>query len=197
MHKVVLLTGAPGSGKTTLRRGLTQQIPNLQGFDYGELLLRRKTHQGLNLRYEELREQSAAVISPSDVAATDDWVVSEIGRLRSSSHVIIDSHALTREAYGFRAIPFCLVHLRDLKLNGVVVLRCDPETLIKRVQADPRGRRDLSVELAREIQLLQESLSIMYAVACACPFYAIDATQLTADQVLMVSLEILTKLGIT
>jgi adenylate kinase len=131
------------------------------------------------------------------VAATDDWVVSEIGRLRSSSHIIIDSHALTREAYGFRAVPFSLVHLRDLGFDAVIALRCDAEVLLKRVKTDPGGRRELTVETAREIQILQQSLSLTYAVACACPFHVIDTTDLNAAEVLQAGLELLAKLGIT
>ena len=34
MHKVILLTGAPGTGKTTLRRGFTERIVGIQGFDF-------------------------------------------------------------------------------------------------------------------------------------------------------------------
>jgi hypothetical protein len=39
MGKVVLLTGAPGVGKSTLRSALSCRVPGLQAFDYGKLLL--------------------------------------------------------------------------------------------------------------------------------------------------------------
>jgi adenylate kinase len=42
MGKTVLLTGAPGVGKTTLRNALAGRFPALQAFDYGKLLLERK-----------------------------------------------------------------------------------------------------------------------------------------------------------
>ena len=74
MGKVTLLTGAPGTGKSTLRRSLEPCIAGLQHFDYGELLLRRKERQGSILSYSELREQSSSVISPTDVLDTDEWV---------------------------------------------------------------------------------------------------------------------------
>src|ERR1700720_3310496 len=104
MGKVILLTGAPGTGKSTLRRLLKTRVAGLQDFDYGQLLLNRKRLEGAHLDYEEMRQQSAAVIAPQDVVSTDEWIVAEIGRLRSGGHILIDSHALTRESYGFRAV---------------------------------------------------------------------------------------------
>lgn len=195
MGKVILLTGAPGTGKSTLRRSLEPFITGLQHFDYGELLLRRKEQQGSILSYSELREQSSSVITSTDVSDTDEWVIAEITRLRSMSDVIIDSHALTREEYGFRAIPYSARQLEAVKFNAVLTLRCDPAVLIARVAADPGGRRELSIELAREIQMLQESLCLQYAVACGCTAFVIDTTERTPMEVRDVALRILKRIG--
>lgn len=171
-------------------------MSGLRDFDYGQLLLNRKKLEGADLTYEELRENSAAVITPKDVVNTDDWVVSEISRLRLASHIIIDSHALTREAYGFRAIAFSQRHLQDLKLDGVLILRCDPDVLIARVSSDPRGRRDMTIELAREIQTLQAALGLNYGVACGCPVFVIDTTVLSTNQVAVTAFDLLAGLGL-
>jgi adenylate kinase len=195
MGKVILLTGAPGTGKSTLRRSLESCITGLQHFDYGELLLRRKEQEGVVLHYEELREQSSSVISSKDVSDTDEWVATEISRLRTTCDVIIDSHALTREDYGFRAIPYSARQLDTIKFDAIIALRCDPEILIARIATDPGGRRGLTVELAREIQILQEALCLHYAVASGCTAFVIDTSERTAAEVRTVAVQILSRTG--
>jgi adenylate kinase len=196
LGKVILLTGAPGTGKSTLRKILGERIALLEHFDYGQLLLRRRELVAPRISYEQLREQSAAIISPEDVASTDAWVISEISRLRAKSHILIDSHALTRESYGFRAVAFSMQQLEALRLDALVVLRCDPEELIARVARDPGGRRSLTRELAREIQMLQEALALTYGVICGCPVFVIDSTNVGIEEVANRALRVLAQIGI-
>ena len=195
MGKVILLTGAPATGKSTLRRNLVQSIPNLCAFDYGKLLLAQKSKQGMPIEYEELRKRSAAIIAPKDVKDLDEMMISEIANLRKEAHVIIDSHAVTREVYGFRAIPFSLSQLNRLGLDAVLTLRCRPEVVIKRIAAKTEGRPVLTAELAWEHQLLQENVGMTYGIASGCPVFIIDTSDIKGQEVADIAAAILTNMG--
>lgn len=196
MGKAILLTGAPGVGKSTLCSALAKRIAGLQVFDYGRLLLEQKARQGRNLTYPKLRKQSAQVISPRDVSGIDDITIERVNALRDTCDIVLDSHALTAEAYGLRAIPYSTTQLQSLSLDAVIALRCDPSRLIRRTRSKPRGRRRLSAELMRELQTLQESAGIMYAVACGCPIFIIDTTRRAPKDVLEIALRNLSTVGL-
>lgn len=63
--KVVLITGAAGTGKSTLVRLLVEQARPFKRVDYGQLLLERKAQEaGVQMTYDELRRDSGTVITP-------------------------------------------------------------------------------------------------------------------------------------
>lgn len=197
MGKVILLTGAPSTGKSTLRRNLVARIHGLTDFDYGELLRQKKAREGTSITYEQLRHQSASVIHPADVASLDEELIAQVAQLRLSSHIIIDSHAVTRESYGFRAVPFSHEQLRRLQLDGVLALRCSIDTVLGRIAAAPEGRREVSPDLAAEHQVLQECVGMIYAVICGCPIYILDVTNLDEEGAAARATEVIVKMGVT
>ena len=78
----------------------------------------------------------------------------------------------------------------------MISLRADPVELVGHTKADPGGRRELTVEMAREIQTLQESLCLTYLVLSGCPTFIIDTTRTSPDEVTHAALQILKKLGV-
>src|SRR5580704_19772420 len=98
--KVIMLTGAAGTGKSTLARECSAQIRPLHKVDFGQLLLERiqKTHS--DITYDQLRSQSSALITAEDVRETDAALIQSLPELRTKTHILIDSHAVNRERYG-------------------------------------------------------------------------------------------------
>jgi adenylate kinase len=196
MGKVILLTGAPSTGKSTLRRNLVARIHGLTDFDYGELLRQKKAREGTTISYEQLRNQSASVIQPTDVASLDESLIDQVAKMRLSSHIIIDSHAVTRESFGFRAVPFSHDQLKRLQLDGVLVLRCPIHTVLSRSAVAPEGRREVSPDLAAEHQVLQECVGMIYAVICGCPIYILDVANLDEEGVAARATEVIATMGV-
>jgi adenylate kinase len=99
--KVVLITGAAGTGKSTLVRTLLERARPFRRVDYGQLLREHKLRQtGVEISYDELRRDSAAVISPQDVAAVDEWLIGQLPGWRTEGNIVIDSHPVTKEVFG-------------------------------------------------------------------------------------------------
>jgi adenylate kinase len=107
--KVVLITGAAGTGKSTLVQSLLQCARPFMRIDYGRLLLEHRAKRaGIPMSYDELRRDSAMVITPADVFGVDEWVIGQLPAWRLETNILIDSHAVTKEAFGYRVTPYSL-----------------------------------------------------------------------------------------
>ena len=107
MYQVVYLTGSPATGKSTLCRLIAEGVQPLEVFAYSEVL---SEHVGRRdntvLSQNDIRRESARIIAPDDVAAVDQMLLNTVQAKRNSTHIIIDSHAVTKEDYGFRVTAF-------------------------------------------------------------------------------------------
>lgn len=61
--KVILLTGAPATGKSTLAKILETNVEPLRRVSFGQLLFEYKRQTIPDLTYEELRAKSSQIIS--------------------------------------------------------------------------------------------------------------------------------------
>jgi adenylate kinase len=97
MFEVVYLTGAPAAGKSTTAKLLAQRVAPLEVFEFGERLtayLAEKT--GSSVVQEEVRRQSASLVTPDDVRAVDSLLLAFVAEARSRTHIVIDSHPVTK-----------------------------------------------------------------------------------------------------
>jgi adenylate kinase len=132
--KVILLTGATGTGKSTLAQLLVQRISPLRRVDYGQLLREYKEQKhGTRTSYDELRAKSADVIAADDVVSVDDWLITQLPKWQADGHVLIDSHPVTKESFGYRVTPFSYDQLRRINFAAIFVLVGDPIKLAARI----------------------------------------------------------------
>src|SRR5208337_869207 len=122
------LTGAPAAGKSSISEQLRQIVSPLAVFNYGHELtkyLSKKT--GDQLHQDDLRRESAKLITPQDVDALDTILLEKVRVLRTETNLIIDTHAVTKEVYGFRVTPFSLQRVGELRPSMIVVLYTSPD----------------------------------------------------------------------
>jgi adenylate kinase len=193
-YKVVLLTGAPASGKSTLARILSDHVFPSLCFDFGRLILQRSE---LHVEYEQLRSRSNEFARPPLVASVDDYLVAEVTTKRLNVNIFIDSHAVTREQFGFRVTPSSLDVLQQLQLDCVVVLDCPAEERVRRISESPEGRLCVTVAEAQHHQALQEAVALTYGVITPCPVFVVEASEEPVALARRIAAQVFTPLGMT
>jgi adenylate kinase len=172
---VVYLTGSPATGKSTLLKGLQQVVKPLLSISYSALLAGylNERDQAAYSR-EDLRKHSAAVVTPEDIAAVDSILLESIRQNRNSTHIVIDSHAVTKEEFGFRVTPFSLMQIEAIKPTLIICLFAKPEAVVNRIAQNSGGRPVPTVFEAAMHSELQASVAITYAMHLGLPVYFFD-----------------------
>jgi adenylate kinase len=176
--EVIYLTGSPASGKTTLVKQLLKSFPNVQGFIYSQLLvdhLRNKKRSDIS--QSGLRQKSAGIVTPADIRAVDKGLINAVKKLRLRQHILIDSHAVTKENFGFRVTAFSPELLRSLRPTRICMLFTTPQTTIRRIGRDPQGRPLVSSFEANFHCFTQASLAVTYGILLGIPVYFYDSSK--------------------
>ncbi len=129
---------------------------------------------GSRLTQDDLRTRSAGVVTPQDVEDVDHALIAFVAEHRSSRHVLIDSHPVTKEAYGYRITPFSLARFADLAPDEIWVLFASPEETRRRIDADDGGRPRVTEEEARMHTAMQASVAATYGMSLGRPVYLFD-----------------------
>lgn len=175
MPKVVYLTGAPASGKSSTTRLLRDRVRDLLIWEYGAKLTEHVVCRSNSVvSQDNLRARSAGVVTPEDVEDVDHALIEFVAKHRASRHVLIDSHPVTKEAYGYRITPFSLERFADLAPDEIWVLFASPEEIRRRIAADGGGRPLVTEEEARTHTALQSAVAATYAMSLGRPVYLFD-----------------------
>ena len=173
--KVIYLTGVAGTGKSTLCNFIKSINPLIEVVSYSGILKEfLEAKFKCNISQEEMRTKSASIITSDDIIAVDTLLLNIINNLKRTSHIIIDSHAVTYEQYGFRATPFKTSVLNQLNFELLISLYCSTNTIINRISADPKGRPMLSSEQISYAINLQNSLVLNYGIILNKPVYFLN-----------------------
>lgn len=177
MGKTIYLTGAPASGKSTTAQTLLRANPDIAIWEYGARLTDYLKSRSIDLvDQSQLRAQSAAVVTPEDIENVDIALLDFVIQNRSTKHVLIDSHAVTKETFGFRITPFSLEQFAKLQVDEIWVFYASPQVTRERIAADSGGRPTPTEEEARLHTTLQASVAATYGMSIGRAVHLFDTT---------------------
>lgn len=163
---VIYVTGAPGTGKSTLVRALQTQFSNVEVFSYGSSMVRH-----LQARYGPsspdelgLRAGTDSSVTIADIRSVDSSMVAWVRERQKGRLLLIDTHQVTLEAIGLRFVPFEISVLSALPLTMIWLLTAAAATVVKRITANPMGRIVPSIHDAEVHAAIQSSAAVEYAV---------------------------------
>jgi adenylate kinase len=175
LPKVIYLTGAPAAGKSSTTRILLQRVPELLVWEYGARLTAHVREGDAEVTdQDELRSRSAELVTPEHVAEVDAALLAFVKNNRPHRHVLIDSHPVTKEAYGYRITPFSLEQFSVLAPDEIWVFYADPVETRDRIRRESGGRPLVSEEEGRMHTMLQASVAATYGMSVRCPVYMFD-----------------------
>jgi adenylate kinase len=187
---VFLLTGVPAVGKTSLAKKLSELIRPLQIISFGEMILAARADDNPGISHSELRRNPTSEAPMDTIKRSTELLISTLDELRTHTNVVIDSHAVAKDHYGFRVSPDSTAFLARLGLRAVFVLHANYDEISRRVKTDGVGRRAVTRVEIETHERLQDAVAISYGVATGCPVFIVNTRtldQTTEDLILLLN----------
>ena len=155
--KLVVLTGIPGSGSTTLLNKALEEVDYVH-LNYGDIMTEIAIKDEIVSHRDELRKLPAE--TQKDIQAK---AAAEIKSRSESDNVIVDTHCTINTPAGFLpGLPIWV--LEQLQPDQFILVEANPDEIIYRRLNDDTRERDL--QKVKEIDLHQQmnrATSMAYA----------------------------------
>ena len=164
MGRVIVVTGIPGTGKTTVcneaLRLAEQTRKRIQAVNYGSIMVELSRKRGNSLHRDELR-RSGLTFQRNLQAEAAKIISKKTGEVEGD--LIVDTHMSIKTANGYLAgLPFHVLQL--LNPDIFVLVEAEPHEVLSRRFRDKTRKRDKVLE----DEIMEEFLfSRLMAVACA------------------------------
>ncbi len=164
MGRVIVVTGIPGTGKTTVcnetLKLAEQTRKKIQAVNYGSIMVELSRKRGKSLHRDELR-RSGLTFQRNLQAEAAKTISKKTGEV--DGDLIVDTHMSIKTANGYLAgLPFHVLQL--LNPDMFVLVEAEPHEILSRRFRDKTRKRDK----AMEGEIMEEILfSRLMAVACA------------------------------
>ncbi len=164
MSRVIVVTGIPGTGKTTVCKEtlkLTEQTgKKIQVVNYGSIMVQLSHKRGKSLHRDEIRR--SGLTFQRDLQAEAAKIISKKTE-EVEGDFIVDTHMSIKTANGyFAGLPFHV--LQHLNPDMFILVEANPHEILSRRFKDKTRKRDkaLEDEIMEEIHF-----SRLMAAACA------------------------------
>ena len=161
MNKVIVVTGVPGVGKSTVIEGALKQL-RVQGIEYGfinygDVMLELMRERGVIDR-DEMR-----VVSTGPYREIQREAAIRIARAAKQKPVLVDTHCLIKKPEGYYpGLPRWV--LEELKPESVVIIEAPPGEVAGRRAKDLARKRDRELlNGVVEHQMLNRAAATAYA----------------------------------
>lgn len=155
--KLIVLTGIPGSGSTTVLENVLNRVDYLH-LNYGDVMTEIAIKNGFVDNRDQLRK-----LSPDIQKAIQKEAAKKIKELSNNENVIVDTHCTISTPLGFLpGLPQWV--LEELNPTNFIIIEADPDEIIFRRLSDTSRIRD--AEMYNDIKLHQEinrSTAMAYA----------------------------------
>ena len=164
MGRVIVVTGIPGTGKTTVcneaLKLAEQTRKRIQAVNYGSIMVELSRKRGNSLHRDELRRSGLTFQRNLQVEAAK-IISKKTGEVEGD--LIVDTHMSIKTANGYLAgLPFHVLQL--LNPDIFVLVEAEPHEVLSRRFRDRTRKRDKVLE----DEIMEEILfSRLMAVACA------------------------------
>lgn len=186
--QVIYLTGPPATGKSTLVSHLEACVTPLLSFTHSSVLAEHLNAGATEpLSQDDLRRESAGRIRPEDVNAVDRQLIRFVQDNRAKTHIIIDSHAVTKEQFGFRVTPFAVETLLAVRPTIIFMLYAEATVVRERITAESQGRPLVSSFESDLHTHLQASVAVTYSIQLGIPLYLLDSAAPTEELAAQIS----------
>jgi adenylate kinase len=173
---LVLLTGIPAVGKTSVAEELQSRDPQqFQHFRFARLILQavRDRRGEPNLSYSNFKNRSAQLVTRADIAVATELLLAAAPR-SDRRFLLVDSHAVSKANYGYRATPDSPDMLQRLGYRLIVHLFADPETVIARSSTGEHSQYTSERDVAL-LEQAQIATSIFYAATGGSQLHIVNA----------------------
>lgn len=174
---IVLVTGVPGVGKTTLCKFMVSVWPNdYVHISFGTLILRTLSLNAEWVTEPELRRAAASLVTHRTLTEATELLMVEVAEAQHRI-VLIDSHAVSQDRFGYIVTPDGRTYFDRLQYGAIVQLQAAPPTILARSAPDVSGRQARNEKDIELHYVLQSAVSVGYSAASECPLYVVEAEE--------------------